>query len=151
MTSTTQSEQLLDAARHFTKAGFFQAQSIAGSSLSRTEWHLLWLLHQQPEGRGARPSDLAKQQRVTAGSIAQTLKTLETQDLVARTADTADRRVVLVTLTSKGLKTFKQARTQMIQVFEHLAVGLGEQDTKKFIALLARAADILEKPEAEQC
>jgi DNA-binding MarR family transcriptional regulator len=151
MTPTTPPEQLLDAARRFTKAGFFQAQSIAGSSLSRTEWHLLWLLHQQAEGLGARPSDLAKQQRVTAGSVAQTLKTLEAQHLIARTTDTTDRRVVMVTLTSKGVKTFKQARTQMIEVFENLAAGLGEQDAKTFTALLARAADILEKPETEQC
>lgn len=37
------------------------------------------------------------------------------QDLVARTTDTADHRVVIVTLTSKGLKTFKQAMKKLMK------------------------------------
>lgn len=151
MTNSDLSEALLGATRRFTKAGFAQAQSIASGDLSRPEWHLLWLLQQWPDPEGARPSEIAKQQRVTAGSVAQHLKSLERQELVKRTADATDRRVVLVTLTPKGVERFHQARSQIINSFDAIVTALGEEDSKTLTALLTRATEIMEITEPKQC
>lgn len=138
------SETLLGATRSFTKAGFSQAQAITQGDLSRPQWHLLWLLQQGTDDDGARPSELAKKLRVTAGSIAQLLKSLEQQGLIQRTNDKTDRRVTLVTLTPKGNAKFNQARSQIVETFEKVVTVLGEEDSKTFIALLMRATEIME-------
>jgi DNA-binding MarR family transcriptional regulator len=140
-----QSEALLTAVRRFTRASFSNSKAITDSSLTLSEWSLLWLLHQSKDSAGTQPSELAKCQGVTAGSVAQQLRSLEDQGLVIRSHNKEDRRVVLVNLTPQGLKKLQQLRNTFVSDFEQLIDFMGADDAKHFIRLLLTASEHFEK------
>jgi DNA-binding MarR family transcriptional regulator len=143
-TETNLSESLLSATRRFWRASLSNSKAISQSELTRSECWLLWQLHHWDEPKGARPSELARKQGVTAGSVAQQLRSLEDQELVVRVHDKADRRVVLVSLTAKGKKKLKQIRNEFVDEFSQLISFLGARESKIFIRLLLSASEHLE-------
>lgn len=144
---TSPAEALLTATRRFTRATIASNKLIASGKLSQAEWHLLWLLRQWPDPGGARPSELARRLRVTAGNVAQQLRRLEQQALIARTHDDADRRVVLVRLTAGGKKFLGTVREDFMRHFEQLVGHLGAKESRRFTDLLLASALFLENPD----
>ncbi len=138
-------EALLDATRRFTRASFSRSQALSSGELSRSDWYLMWLLQGWQDSRGARPSELARRLRVTAGNVTQQLRNLENQNLVVRTQDDDDRRVVLVRLTTLGKKRLKQVHSEFVDDFQRLTSHMGEKDSAQLIRLLTSAAEHLEK------
>ena len=145
MTSPVSSpEALLAATRRFNRASFSRIQAMNNGEISHPEWHLLWTLSQWPDAKGARPSELAHKQHVTAGNVAQQLRHLEQQGLIKREQNDDDRRVVLVTLTAQGRKKLAQVRSEFVREFAQLIRHLGPKQTDNFIRLLTEGADYLE-------
>ncbi len=144
-------DALLAATRRFTRATIAGNKMISNGKLSQAEWHLLWLLKHWPEPDGARPSELAKRLRVTAGNVAQQLRRLEQQAFVVRKHDDTDRRVVLVTLTNGGKKFLAKVRDDFANQFSQLVTRLGPKESKHFTDLLLAAADHLEHSETTAC
>lgn len=147
----SQSEALLMATRRFTRASFTHNKILSSGELSRAEWHLLWLLQQVPAAEGAKPSELARRQKVTAGNVTQQLRNLEKLGMVARKHDDQDRRAVLISLTPSGKKKLKQLRNEFVDDFDKLIAQLGQRNADQLIRLLLLAAEYLEKPETPAC
>lgn len=144
-------EALLSATRRFTRVGFSQSQTMITGELSRADWHLMWLLKGWPEASGARPSALAHHLRVTAGNVAQQLRSLESKSLVVRAQDNEDRRAVMIKLTTLGKTKLEEVRTEYVSEFERLTSHMGAVDTAQLIRLLNTAAQYLEKTDASSC
>jgi DNA-binding MarR family transcriptional regulator len=144
-------ETLLNATRRFTRAGFSQSQTMLTGELSRADWHLMWLLQRGFAGEGARPSELAKRLRVTAGNVAQQLRSLESKQLIARTQDNEDRRAVMIKLTALGEIKLEEVKKEYVSEFERLTTHLGAEDTTQLIRLLTTAAAFLETTEDPSC
>jgi len=144
-------EALLSAVRRFTRASFSQSHSMETGDLSRADWHLMWLLHTQFEANGARPSELARLLRVTAGNVAQQLRSLEGKQLLTRTQDNVDRRAVMITLTALGKVKLEEVRREYVSEFARLTSHLGAEDSAQLIRLLATVAAYLEQSEVSQC
>jgi DNA-binding MarR family transcriptional regulator len=142
-------EALLLATRRFSKANFARGQALTNGELSPSEWHLLTLLQHWPDALGAKPSELARRQRVTAANVTHQLRNLESQQLIARVLDVSDRRVVLVKLTPSGEQKLTQVRAAFVQHYEQFITHLGATEADHFIRLLTHAADFLEQ-ELEQ-
>jgi DNA-binding MarR family transcriptional regulator len=69
---------------------------------------------------GSKPTDLARSSLITTGAMTSRLDRLERSGLIRRTPDPADRRGVLIRLTSKGSRVARQALHELIaanQVF----------------------------------
>ena len=144
-------EALLNATRRFARVGFSQSQTILAGDLSRADWHLMWLLHQGFELDGARPSELAKRLRVTAGNVAQQLRSLEGKQLIVRTQDNEDRRAVMIKLTALGRIKLEEVKKEYVSEFERLITHMGPKDAAQMIRLLTTAAAYLEKMDAPSC
>lgn len=149
--SDPSAEALLSASRRFTRAGFSQSQAMVTGDLSRADWHLMWLLQSWSETNGARPSELARRLRVTAGNVTQQLRSLEAKKLIVRTQDNEDRRAVMIKLTALGETKLKQIRSEYVSEFERLTSHMGAEDTTQLIRLLITAAEFLEKTEDTTC
>lgn len=149
--SDSAAESLLIAARRFTRAGFSQSHTMAAGDLSRADWHLMWLLQSGFQGGGARPSELARRLRVTAGNVTQQLRSLEGKKLLARTRDDEDRRAVLIKLTALGEIKLQEVRKEYVSEFERLVSHMGPADAAQLIRLLSSAAAYLEKTDNSSC
>ena len=75
------------------------ARSIEGQGVTVAEWVLLRMLFDQ---ESAAPSHLAKQMGMTKGAISKLSDRLLDKHLIARAADTADRRAHRLALTAAG-------------------------------------------------
>ena len=148
--SDPSAEALLLATRRFTRAGFSQSQTMAADDLSRGDWHLMWLLQSRYQ-EGARPSELARHLRVTAGNVAQQLRSLEGKKLLARTRDNEDRRAVMIKLTALGEIKLQEVREEFVSEFEHLIAHMGAEDAAQLTRLLTTAAAYLEKTDLSSC
>ena len=149
--SDSPAETLLIATRRFTRAGFSQSQTMTAGDLSRADWHLMWLLQSSFQKEGARPSELAKLLRVTAGNVAQQLRNLESKKLIVRTQDSEDRRAVVIKLTAQGEIKLQEVKEEYVSEFARLISHMGSADTEQLIRLLITAAEYLEKTDSSSC
>lgn len=149
--SDSSAEALLNATRRFTRVSINQSHAMLSGDMSRADWHLMWLLRSWPEASGARPSELARRLRVTAGNVAQQLRSLESKKLIVRTQDNEDRRAVMIKLTALGKTKLEAIRSEYVIEFERLTTHLGVKDTALLIRLLTTAAEHLEKTEGSSC
>jgi DNA-binding MarR family transcriptional regulator len=105
--------------------------------ISRTEAGVLRAVSAQPR----RITDLAAGEGVTQPAITLLVNRLEQRGWVARAADPADRRAVLVTLTSLGCEVFDRMRAEYRALLHEEMATLGDAD----VETLARAIDVLDE------
>lgn len=74
------------------------------SDVSLKEMHTLDIIGKQPD---VTPSDIAKQLLLTLGTVTTSLNKLEKKGYIVRTRSAIDRRVVHISLTSKGRLLFR--------------------------------------------
>ena len=86
-------------------------------------------------------AELAKSERISPQSMKSTLKALEAQGMVARSADPDDGRRIVLTLTKAGEEAIKAKRAVRSQ---QLAAGMSELSSADIAALRA-AAPVLER------
>jgi DNA-binding MarR family transcriptional regulator len=103
---------------------------------------LATISHRGPVSLG----ELAALEGVKPPSITTTVATLEGQGLVARVADTADRRVTRVTVTPRGRLRLLRSRTRKTA---YLAARLEALDDRQ-LQVLEEAASILERALEEE-
>ena len=97
---------------------------------------LMAQLERYPEG--LKMSELSRLMMVTGGNITAIVDQLETERLVERLDDAADRRAYLIRLTSAGRKSFAEmARAHEEWVVELLA-GLSRREQEDLLKLLAK-------------
>lgn len=112
------------------------------SALMRGEMAVLRLLND--EQRRVSAGDLSRLLEMTTSRVAAVLNSLEKKGLIERSADTSDRRRVLVAMTKSGAALCAHrkacARRRLAAIFERL----GQEDTDQFIRLIRRIAQISE-------
>ena len=87
------------------------------------------------------PSQLASALRASSGRISALLTVLERKGFVTREINPADRRGIIVSITTEG-KEFGTARfNEAITSMRDLVDDLGEEDTKELVRILERIQD----------
>lgn len=88
------------------------------------------------------PGDLRMALGVSAPRTAAMLRALEEKGLLQRRVNGRDKRRVVVTMTEDGLRTAARRRKDLAEAIRHTLEQLGEQDTREFIRILGRIAEI---------
>ena len=112
---------------------------ISFKGVKRSEFFLLATLayHSPPDSQGIKISDLSAKMDITPPAVTHMINSLEEMGLVMRLADSGDRRVVLVSLTTKGEEVVKKIQEEFLDKLIGLVEFLGEKDSKEFIRLLS--------------
>lgn len=87
-------------------------------------------------------ADLARREQISPQAMGATILSLEKLGLVARSADPADGRRQVLSLTPEGLGAIRSGRNA---VAERIATVLKESFTAEEIAALAAAASLIER------
>ena len=88
------------------------------------------------------PSDLSAMTQSSTTRIAVVLNTLEKKGYITRAIDPADRRRVLVSLTSVGAEYVRSIRQQLRQRMQRLLAELGEADAEEYLRITERILSI---------
>ena len=91
------------------------------------------------------PRAIAHLSAVTRASVSSVLNTLERDGLVERRRESADRRIVTVTLTSKGRRQVASAYRQQNEREQAWVQGLSAPDRRRLAELLS---ELLRRPPA---
>ncbi len=100
----------------------------------RGEYGVLNCLNDLEEGASA--GELCKRLHVVPGRMADILKKLEEKELIVRTKDENDRRVVISRITEKGRKVSDEKRELIHKEYKGMFEQLGEKDVRELIRLL---------------
>ena len=85
---------------------------------------------------GESAGELCKKLHVVPGRMADILKRLEEKELIVRSRDETDRRVVKARITDKGRQVSNERREEIRKEYKGLFALLGENDVKELIRLL---------------
>ncbi len=102
-------EQVRSFNRFYTKQIGLLREGLLQSPFSLTQARVIYELGSAP---GARSSELVETLGLDPGYLSRLLKSFEDQGLIKRWTSKQDRRVNLVSLTSKGRKEFEKLNTQ---------------------------------------
>jgi DNA-binding MarR family transcriptional regulator len=87
-------------------------------------------------------ADLARREQISPQAMGATIASLEKLGLVARSADAADGRRAIVSLTPEGLEAIRSGRNAVV---DRIAVVLDESFTDEETDILAAAAPLIER------
>jgi DNA-binding MarR family transcriptional regulator len=104
--------------------------------LSIADFDVLNTLRRVGEQHGSKPSVMARSSLITTGAMTSRLDRLERAGLIRRTPDPADRRGVLIRLTSRGTKIASQALQEVIAANQLFLTPLGRQQRDSLAAAL---------------
>ncbi|MCR5373524.1 MAG: MarR family winged helix-turn-helix transcriptional regulator [Solobacterium sp.] len=99
---------------------------------------LLWLCSQTAAPCAV---DIIEHFSLSAGRVANILKTLEKQGCVERTPDEHDRRVMRIKVTEKGRTRAAEDFRKIEKHWSQLIHKLGEKDAAEMVYLLSRALE----------
>ena len=114
------------------------AHLLAPHGLSEGRFVLLFLLDSASDGLS--PNALAEQAGVTRATVTGLLDGLEREALVARHADTHDRRALRIQLTPKGKRVAKKVFQQHGRWIASLFGNLSAAERKQLSTLLGKVA-----------
>lgn len=111
--------------------------------LKSSECELLGFLYLNlgPETKAISASELSNQLYVTPAAITHLLNPLEDAGFVTREKDPADRRFVLIRITSEGKKMAESLIKGVEEILEGLVEYLGEDESNKLILLITKMLD----------
>jgi DNA-binding MarR family transcriptional regulator len=95
-----------------------------------------------------RVSQLAQAERVRLPTMTETVNRLQSQGWVAKQADPADARCVLVSLTDKGRRLMVSTTSKRTRYTRELLLGLPEEDRRALAAVLPVLDRLFAEPEA---
>ncbi|MDA8194562.1 MAG: MarR family transcriptional regulator [Thermaerobacter sp.] len=101
-----------------------------------------------PDGLGITVTDISARLGVTSPTVTQLLSGLESQGLVQRRADLADRRMIRVQLTAKGDAVCHDAQAALVAAFKGLIDYLGPEPSRQLSLLLGRVLDYYHEHQA---
>jgi len=102
------------------------------------------MLDKQTERKdGVKVSDLVIRLHTSKPAISKKLKFLEEKELIVRTIDKNDKRVMLVTPTEAGYEVIKKEKEAMDTLISKVLKEMGTEDTKQFLGLCKKLQDIM--------
>jgi DNA-binding MarR family transcriptional regulator len=84
--------------------------------------------------------------QITPAGVTHMVNSLEQMKYIKRLRNPNDRRIVLIGLTSKGIKAAETLITAVQEQFVSLFNHLGEEDSKTFVSLMSRVLKFFEPP-----
>ncbi|BCG61448.1 MarR family winged helix-turn-helix transcriptional regulator [Paenibacillus sp. URB8-2] len=88
--------------------------------------------------QGLKVSEISRLLGLTPPTVTQLINSLEAKGMVARQADSSDRRVVRVNLTEQGGKAAERAKEHRTATLNKLVDFLGEEDSSRLADLLLK-------------
>ena len=113
--------------------------------LKFSDWHVLTSLHWAGKPYRRSAGELARHADLTSGAMTSRLDALESEGLVRRSRDPADRRSVLIELTEKGRQKHDEAMDIQGKKEALLAEALTDREKEQLNALLRRVMVTLER------
>lgn len=108
-------------------------EMLAESGINEQKWRVLRVLDEEgPMEQTA----LAKRACLLLSSLTRILKTMEAEGLLIRTADTADRRKSIVSVTEKGRGLIHTHLPQAEAIFQKLQARYGAERMEELLDLL---------------
>lgn len=107
----------------------------ADESLTFSQWTVLMALREWGQSTAA---DVARHICHDAGSLTRILDELEGRGLITRARSETDRRVVALTLTTKGLSTVENLLPRVVEFWNGLLGDFSHPEVKLLIKLLTR-------------
>ena len=135
--------RLNQAARAVGRA-FDEALAEAGGSLP--VWLILLNLKTRRPGT---QRELAEAVGIREATLTHHLNAMDAAGLIARTRDTANRRIQLVKLTDEGETTFQRLRDAAVAFDGRLRAGLAEDEIAALATLLTRLTANVAEPAAD--
>ncbi len=103
-----------------------------GAGLSATQFMTLNLL--PPDGEGMAMGELARRMNLKPATVAKTVDSLESRDMIARVRSDSDRRLVLVRITKTGADLQNSANGQFKQHIGKLFKAMLPEERRALIA-----------------
>jgi len=110
---------------------------------SKGEAFLLNFIYKQ--GGTARPGEMSEALGTSTARIAAAINNMERKGLVRRETDSNDRRRTLVHLTDAGNDFISSCRNHLLEHVKNVMRELGEKDTREFLRISAKIAEISKK------
>ena len=121
--------------------------TVEQQGLGFSEFEALATLRSFPAPHELTPGDLASAMLISSGGLTKVLHALEQKGLVARSADSADRRSKPVRLTAKGRNAAERAMAGILAVDNALVAGaLTKHDVAELTRLTGKLLERLESP-----
>jgi DNA-binding MarR family transcriptional regulator len=118
----------------------------ASESLTFSQWTVLMALREWGQSTAA---DLARHICHDTGSLTRILDELEERGLITRARSETDRRVVALTLTTKGLGMVETLLPRVVEFWNGLLGGFSHLEVKLLVKLLGRLVDAAGEQRAE--
>lgn len=122
-------------ARHLDRA---RRDVFKRSDLDTWEWDVLAALRRAGDPYQLSPKQLMAETYVSSGTMTNRIDRLSDRGFVRRSADEADRRSVLVTLTEEGRMRTDAAITRLVDIEADLLAGLARAERERLAALLRK-------------
>lgn len=100
---------------------------------------VMLLFHQGPKHL----SDICQQMKVSAPTATGIVTRLEKSGLVSRTADTKDRRAVVVGLTAEGRKLTEKMRAVVVKRWTDIFQKISREDAQKYLEILKKISEAI--------
>ncbi|MEE0775608.1 MAG: MarR family transcriptional regulator [Bacillota bacterium] len=94
---------------------------------------------------GIRVSSLSRELGVTNAAVSKMLNNLEQKNLIRRTGDAKDRRVVWVQLTAEGQALYSQVMGEQSAFLKRVFLRMGKEDLETFLSLWEKFNKITEE------
>ncbi|MBO8138018.1 MAG: MarR family transcriptional regulator [Desulfotomaculum sp.] len=111
-------------------------------SLSLAQMYLLKLLL---EKGSSSPSLIAQEMGVTSGAITSLADRLHKQDIIKRERSCTDRRVVVISLTSKGRELAEALERERLEKMVHIFEQLPDRDIDELLNIYQKLDEILKR------
>lgn len=121
------------------------ALSPSMDGLTTMEIHALMVLFRADEDQcSVKPSDIARQFRVSPSAVSQFLKSLEQKGFIVRVRAEGDSRSVHVCLTEKGQALSDQLRRERAARFSTMVENVGVENMEQFASTLRSICEYAE-------
>ena len=136
--------KLMDAIRRFKKVGF---HSRCTNELTPGQIGMLHLIYHQGDENdiGISVRQLSELSHQTPSGVTQTINFLEGKELVTRTTDQEDRRIIRVRLTPLGIKQVEEHHRNLLKLSYGFIESLGREKISTFIDILEEMIDYGER------
>jgi DNA-binding MarR family transcriptional regulator len=126
----------LGRAAHYTDRSL--AEFFGRFGLSRADWDVLASLRREGPPFALSPSALSRALMRTSGAMSQRLASLERSGLITRTLDPADRRGIVVTLTTQGRSLVDDIAADHLANERRLLASLSAAEAERLAGLLRK-------------
>ncbi|OLS40984.1 MarR family winged helix-turn-helix transcriptional regulator [Bacillus sp. MRMR6] len=91
---------------------------------------------------GATSGELSEHLDLSTPRVASALNSLSKKGFIERNRDTADKRIVIVTITEPGRSFMLEEHEQAMRMMEKTLRKLGEHDANEFVRIIKRITEI---------